>query len=135
MPTVLQQLCVLPFSYFSNPKLTHILFPTLIACCHDNRTNLSMLEQEASGSLLSSYIKVKMLVLYTCICMSCVFLHSCGVSVMRDLFVPCFRLVPTSYNSRSLIDMCVTVKFIGLREGCRETLAGLVRRLQAISIL
>ncbi|XP_039270648.2 S phase cyclin A-associated protein in the endoplasmic reticulum-like isoform X1 [Styela clava] len=57
MPTVLQQLCVLPFSYFSNPRLSNILFPTLIACCHDNPTNLEMLEQEASSSLLSSYIK------------------------------------------------------------------------------
>uniref|UniRef100_H2Z9I0 S phase cyclin A-associated protein in the endoplasmic reticulum N-terminal domain-containing protein n=1 Tax=Ciona savignyi TaxID=51511 RepID=H2Z9I0_CIOSA len=56
-PTILQQLCLLPFPYFSNRGLMSILFPSLIACCHDNRENLETLEQEASGELLAVYIE------------------------------------------------------------------------------
>ncbi|CAK8676515.1 unnamed protein product [Clavelina lepadiformis] len=56
-PTVLQQLCLLPFAYFSSPALMDILFPTLISCCYDNDANLAMFEQEASRSLLTSFIE------------------------------------------------------------------------------
>ncbi|KAG8228338.1 hypothetical protein J437_LFUL009383 [Ladona fulva] len=48
MPTVLQQLCSLPFEYFSSPPLTMVLFPTLLACCRGNRENRHILEREVS---------------------------------------------------------------------------------------
>ena len=57
-PTVLQQLCTLPFSYFSNPPMMHILLPTLIACCYDNDSSLAVFEQEASSSMLVEFIQV-----------------------------------------------------------------------------
>ncbi|KAK2177858.1 hypothetical protein NP493_575g01002 [Ridgeia piscesae] len=57
-PTILQQLCALPFQYFSNPRLTNILFPTLISCCYDNQLNREILEQELSCSLLSNFIEL-----------------------------------------------------------------------------
>nr|XP_018670953.1 S phase cyclin A-associated protein in the endoplasmic reticulum isoform X2 [Ciona intestinalis] len=56
-PTILQQLCLLPFNYFSNKSLMNILFPTLISCCHHNEGNFNTLEKEASGSLLAGYIE------------------------------------------------------------------------------
>lgn len=60
-PTVLQQLCSLPFQYFSDPELTDILFPSLIACCHNNEHNKAILEQEMSPELLSDYLEVNLL--------------------------------------------------------------------------
>lgn len=57
-PTVLSQLCSLPFLYFSDSELTDILFPTLIACCYNNSSNKTILEQEMSSELLSNYIEV-----------------------------------------------------------------------------
>jgi len=57
-PTVLQQLCLLPFSYFSSPEPMLVLMPTLIACCFDNQSNLAVMEREASGSFLACFIKV-----------------------------------------------------------------------------
>ncbi|KAI0235425.1 S phase cyclin A-associated protein in the endoplasmic reticulum [Lamellibrachia satsuma] len=57
-PTILQQLIALPFQYFSNPRLTNVLFPTLIACCYDNQRNREILEQELSCSLLANFIEV-----------------------------------------------------------------------------
>ncbi|XP_078484370.1 S phase cyclin A-associated protein in the endoplasmic reticulum isoform X2 [Ciona intestinalis] len=56
-PTILHQLCLLPFNYFSNKTLMNILFPTLISCCHHNGGNFTTLEKEASGSLLAGYIE------------------------------------------------------------------------------
>ncbi|XP_070541829.1 S phase cyclin A-associated protein in the endoplasmic reticulum-like isoform X2 [Ptychodera flava] len=58
-PTLLQQLCSLPFQYFSNPRLMNVLFPTLIACCYDNAATKKILEQEMSCSLLASFIEEK----------------------------------------------------------------------------
>lgn len=48
MPSVLQQLCRLPFSYFSDKALRAILLPTLLACCHDNPANRDVLQKEMS---------------------------------------------------------------------------------------
>ncbi|RWS30070.1 S phase cyclin A-associated protein in the endoplasmic reticulum-like protein [Leptotrombidium deliense] len=56
--TILQQLCSLPFDYFSNPKLTRVLFPTLISCCFRNDENKAVLQQEMSAVMLSSFIEV-----------------------------------------------------------------------------
>lgn len=63
-PTVLQQMCSLPFQYFSDPRLTGILFPTLIACCYNNQSNTAILELELSCALLANFIEV----LYICSC-------------------------------------------------------------------
>ncbi|KAK3584862.1 hypothetical protein CHS0354_027613 [Potamilus streckersoni] len=60
-PTVLQQLCSLPFQYFSDPRLTIVLFPTLISCCYNNQANRLILEQELSCTLLSNFIEEKQL--------------------------------------------------------------------------
>ncbi|XP_033108784.1 S phase cyclin A-associated protein in the endoplasmic reticulum-like [Anneissia japonica] len=59
-PTLLQQLCALPFQYFSDPRLMAILFPTLIACCHNNQENKIILEQEMSCMLLATFIEEKL---------------------------------------------------------------------------
>ncbi|XP_077867715.1 S phase cyclin A-associated protein in the endoplasmic reticulum-like [Saccoglossus kowalevskii] len=58
-PTLLQQLCSLPFQYFSDPRLMNILFPALIACCYGNVATKKILEQEMSCSLLATYIEEK----------------------------------------------------------------------------
>lgn len=36
----------------------HILLPTLVACCHDNKSNITVLEQEASPTMLIDFIEV-----------------------------------------------------------------------------
>lgn len=60
-PTVLQQLCALPFQYFSDPRLVAVLFPTLIACCYNNKDNTDILEQELSCALLANFIEERQL--------------------------------------------------------------------------
>ncbi|ELK27600.1 S phase cyclin A-associated protein in the endoplasmic reticulum, partial [Myotis davidii] len=56
-PTVLQQLCQLPFRYFSDPRLVKVLFPSLIAACYNNGQNKVILEQEMSCVLLAAFIQ------------------------------------------------------------------------------
>jgi hypothetical protein len=55
-PTILQLLSTLPFSYFSDQKLSNILFPTLICCCYKNEKNRSVLSDEISTILLANYV-------------------------------------------------------------------------------
>ena len=59
-PTVLQLLCTLPFSYFSDPKLSDILLPTLICCSYKNEKNSRVLTDEISTVLLANYIEENM---------------------------------------------------------------------------
>lgn len=59
-PTIIQQLCNLPFNYFSDKKLISILFPTLICCCFNNEKNKSVLTSELSSDMLASFISDKM---------------------------------------------------------------------------
>lgn len=56
-PTILQQLSLLPFVYYSDPCKQDVLFPTLISCCYRNKANFTTLESELSGSILSTYIE------------------------------------------------------------------------------
>eukprot|EP00112_Aurelia_sp_Birch-Aquarium-sp1_P014789 Seg321.6 transcript_id=Seg321.6/GoldUCD/mRNA.D3Y31 product="S phase cyclin A-associated protein in the endoplasmic reticulum" protein_id=Seg321.6/GoldUCD/D3Y31 len=56
-PTILQQLCLLPFSYFSDPKLRNVLLPTLVSCCYESQENKAAIEQEISSALLVSFIE------------------------------------------------------------------------------
>ena len=62
-PTVLQQVCSLPFQYFSDPRLVAVLFPALICCCYDNHSNTDILEQELSSALLANFIEVGRLII------------------------------------------------------------------------
>ena len=48
----------MPFSYFSDPRLTEVLFPTLISCCFQNSENRAMLAQEMSPVMLTSFLEV-----------------------------------------------------------------------------
>ncbi|XP_068244843.1 S phase cyclin A-associated protein in the endoplasmic reticulum isoform X2 [Palaemon carinicauda] len=56
VPSVLQQLCNLPWQYFSEPRLTAVLFPTLLACCLDNPDNMVILQQEMSFQVLEDFL-------------------------------------------------------------------------------
>lgn len=58
-PTILQQLCNLPFNYFSDIKLISVLYPTLICYCYDNEKNRSVLSTEVSTDLLAHFIQEK----------------------------------------------------------------------------
>lgn len=57
VPSVLQQLCNLPWQYFSEPSLTAVLFPTLLACCLNNDDNMIILQQEMSFQVLEDFLK------------------------------------------------------------------------------
>ncbi len=59
-PTILQQLCNLPFNYFSDVKLISVLYPTLICYCYGNDKNLSVLATEVNTDLLAHFIHEKM---------------------------------------------------------------------------
>ena len=56
-PSILQQLCNLPFRYFSEPDLKAVLFPSLIAACHQNEENLAILAEEMSYELLKQFME------------------------------------------------------------------------------
>ncbi|XP_067932138.1 S phase cyclin A-associated protein in the endoplasmic reticulum-like [Watersipora subatra] len=56
-PSILQQLCSLPFQYFSDPRLTLILYPCLIAACYQSDSNRNILEQELSSDLLANFLE------------------------------------------------------------------------------
>ena len=58
-PSVLQQLANLPFQYFSQPELKTVLFPTLLACCHNNQVNMAILSQEMSWKLIQDFVKTE----------------------------------------------------------------------------
>lgn len=59
-PSLIQQLCTLPFGYFSDPKLKCILFPTLISCCFNNNENKKIVALDVNPTLLALYIEEKM---------------------------------------------------------------------------
>ena len=56
-PTVLAQLCALPFSFFNEPKKRNVLLPTLFVICFENEDNISYLENlDMSKALLEEVI-------------------------------------------------------------------------------
>jgi hypothetical protein len=59
-PTILQQLCNLPFNYFSDKKLTSILYPTLVCFCYKSEKNKSVLTSELSTNTLANFISEKL---------------------------------------------------------------------------
>ncbi|XP_040569943.1 LOW QUALITY PROTEIN: uncharacterized protein [Lepeophtheirus salmonis] len=57
-PSILQQLCILPFPYFCQPSLKRILFPSLLACCYENKENLGILAEELNWGFIEDFIKI-----------------------------------------------------------------------------
>ena len=60
-PTPLQRLCTLPFRYFSKSSAKAVLFPTLIAICHHDERNTSVVEEECSIDMLTEFIRAELL--------------------------------------------------------------------------
>lgn len=54
--SVLQRLCALPIQYFTDKKLSNVLFPTLIIACYEHPQNLAVLQHEMSIDMLMAYI-------------------------------------------------------------------------------
>ena len=47
-PSVLQQLCTLPFPYYGDPKLSSYTLPSLLAATHNNSEAIAILSCEMS---------------------------------------------------------------------------------------
>ncbi|XP_043514347.1 S phase cyclin A-associated protein in the endoplasmic reticulum-like isoform X2 [Frieseomelitta varia] len=54
-PSVLQQLCTLPFPFYGAPGLMSYIFPTLLAATHQNPEATAILSCELSYQLLEEY--------------------------------------------------------------------------------
>ncbi|XP_012144085.1 short spindle 3 isoform X2 [Megachile rotundata] len=54
-PSVLQQLCTLPFPFYGAPGLTSYIFPTLLTATHQNPEATAILSCELSYQLLEEY--------------------------------------------------------------------------------
>jgi len=59
-PTLLQRLCSVPFSYFSDPKRIRLLYPTLISVCFQNELNREVLERETDLQLVLEFLHDEM---------------------------------------------------------------------------
>ena len=57
--TIIQHICNLPFSYFSEKLLKDILFPTLITMTYNNVRNTKILSNEINLKMLVMYFKEK----------------------------------------------------------------------------
>ena len=57
--TIIQQICQLPFSYFSEKLLKDILFPTLITITYNHDRNTKILSNEINLELIVIYLKEK----------------------------------------------------------------------------
>ena len=57
--TIIQQICQLPFSYFSEKLLKDILFPTLITITYNHDRNTKILSNEINLELMVLYLKEK----------------------------------------------------------------------------
>ena len=57
--TIIQQICQLPFSYFSEKLLKDILFPTLITITYNHERNTKILSNEINLELIVLYLKEK----------------------------------------------------------------------------
>jgi hypothetical protein len=56
-PTILQQLCNLPFNYFSDKSLIAVLYPTLICCCYNNEKNKRVLADELNTEMMANFVQ------------------------------------------------------------------------------
>ena len=57
--TIIQHICSLPFSYFSDKQLRDILFPTLITMTYNNERNTQILAKEINLEFIVMYLKEK----------------------------------------------------------------------------
>lgn len=55
-PTILQQLCMLPFRYFSDEHLKFLLFPTMIASCYKSPDAMGIIAEELSLVHFASFL-------------------------------------------------------------------------------
>ena len=57
--TIIQHICSLPFSYFSDKQLKDVLFPTLITMTYSNERNTQILAKEINLEFIVMYLKEK----------------------------------------------------------------------------